>query len=259
MELFDNSLRQQPIYISCTEDKQQRTNPRNDAVGPRVDTCNRDNTGPQNLKACFGNMVCYLYEWNERPMSHMSRNKEPEGHRDWDEKPWSIEPQVYLLHPLFNVRINSVSDTIPCRTSLSLRWPPISPRTLSPRILLKKPTSTTRLPHSTASATLGLLTTSRFQSACPPTIGILDSMVGTPFVIPLSIARLKTCRANVGPLEGTLSHFGKRSESGTAPSMITILPRFALAKFRRRFRTPLKDTSRIVTWVSNAVDAGAIG
>lgn len=259
MELFDNSLRQQPIYISCTEDKQQRTNPRNDAVGPRVDTCNRDNTGPQNLKACFGNMVCYLYEWNERPMSHMSRNKEPEGHRDWDEKPWSIEPQVYLLHPLFNVRINSVSNTIPCRTSLSLRWPPISPRTLSPRILLKKPTSTTRLPHSTASATLGLLTTSRFQSACPPTIGILDSMVGTPFVIPLSIARLKTCRANVGPLEGTLSHFGKRSESGTASSMITILPRFALAKFRRRFRTPLKDTSRIVTWVSNAVDAGAIG
>lgn len=97
MELFDNSLRQQPVYISCTEDKQRRANPRTDAVGPRVDTCNRDNTGPQNLKACFGNLVCYLYEWNERPMSHMSRNREPEGHLEWDEKPWNIGPQVYQI------------------------------------------------------------------------------------------------------------------------------------------------------------------
>lgn len=104
MELFDNSLRQQTVYISCTEDKQQRTNPRRDAVGPRVDTCNRDNTGPQNLKACFENLVCYLYEWNERPMRHMSRNREPEGYLEWDEKPWSIEPRVHQ-HPLFGIRI----------------------------------------------------------------------------------------------------------------------------------------------------------
>lgn len=94
MELFNNSIRQQHVYISCTEDKKRRANPRNDLSGARADSCYGDNTGPQNLKACFDGMVCYLYEWNERSMSHMSRNKAPKGNENWDEKPWGIEPQV---------------------------------------------------------------------------------------------------------------------------------------------------------------------
>ncbi|KAG0136802.1 hypothetical protein HOY82DRAFT_32985 [Tuber indicum] len=89
MRMLDLSFDGNKLYISCTKDTQKRSNPRKDAPGPRS-LCDRDNTGPQNLKACVEDYACYMYRWSERNFDHMSRSKEPKGMDKLDESPFNI-------------------------------------------------------------------------------------------------------------------------------------------------------------------------
>ncbi|RPA89232.1 hypothetical protein L873DRAFT_704438 [Choiromyces venosus 120613-1] len=89
MRLFDLSFDGNKFYISCTRDMQRRDNPREDIPGV-TSPCDRDNSGPQNLKACVADHVCYMYRWSERNFDYLSHNKEPKGMDKWDEPPFNI-------------------------------------------------------------------------------------------------------------------------------------------------------------------------
>ncbi|KAI5838366.1 hypothetical protein DFP73DRAFT_635349 [Morchella snyderi] len=89
MKLFNNSLRLDPVYISCTRDIQSKS-------------CSSDRSGPQDLKFCApGGYVCYMYQWKDRPTRNYSRNTRPNGHENWNEKPWNIDVQ-HIIQSSFN-------------------------------------------------------------------------------------------------------------------------------------------------------------
>ncbi|CUS12656.1 unnamed protein product [Tuber aestivum] len=93
MRLFNLSFEGKKHYISCTKDTQRRSTPKKDTPGPRS-ACERDNSGPQNLKACVEGYACYMYRWSERDLSYLSHNKSPKGMEKWDEPPFNISAEV---------------------------------------------------------------------------------------------------------------------------------------------------------------------
>ena len=100
MRLFDQSFASQKLYISCTKDAQIRSDPQGGDQGQPALSCARDNTGPQNLKACIDGQVCYLYRWSERKFDYLSRNRKPKDLDKWDEAPFNINPEVTHIPPL---------------------------------------------------------------------------------------------------------------------------------------------------------------
>ena len=109
MRLFDLSFDRNKIYISCTKDAQRRSNPRKDEPGPKS-SCKRDNSGPQNLKACVGDYTCYMYRWSERKFDYLSHSKAPKGMNKWGEPPFNITAEVSLtiflsrVYPSANIK-----------------------------------------------------------------------------------------------------------------------------------------------------------
>lgn len=83
------ALKSQKIYISCTQDLLHFKD--KNSRGVEVKECRLDNSGPQNLKACIGNVACYLYHWNDHPLIMGHHNEEPFGLKELAAPPWEID------------------------------------------------------------------------------------------------------------------------------------------------------------------------
>ncbi|KAG0137830.1 hypothetical protein HOY82DRAFT_666764 [Tuber indicum] len=100
------ALMAQQIYITCTADLRTRKNPGDGKGGDQAQSCKRDNTGPQSLKACVpytadeaathgignsqdaGELACYMYKWTARGRAARHHNEVPFGSQEWEE--WGV-------------------------------------------------------------------------------------------------------------------------------------------------------------------------
>ncbi|KAG0126324.1 hypothetical protein HOY82DRAFT_628485, partial [Tuber indicum] len=89
------ALKSQKIYVSCTQDLLHFEG--KNSPGIQVQDCELDNSGPQNLKACIGGAVCYIYRWNDRPLIMGHHNEEPFGLGRIAQTPWNIDVQGIIV------------------------------------------------------------------------------------------------------------------------------------------------------------------
>ncbi|KAG0644002.1 hypothetical protein HOY80DRAFT_997285 [Tuber brumale] len=106
------ALKSQKIYVSCTQDL-LRFESKN-SPGVQVQDCELDNSGPQNLKACIGGAVCYIYRWNDRPLIMGHHNEEPFGLDQIAQPPWDIDVQDIIvssfLSKIYNKENSQLGD-----------------------------------------------------------------------------------------------------------------------------------------------------
>lgn len=92
MRAVDASLKSQPIWISCTSEfltNDPRRNSYRDATIP-TGLCSQDRSGPGELKACIGGMVCYMYKWNDRVQQWRHRVERPYAWEMLPEDPYGF-------------------------------------------------------------------------------------------------------------------------------------------------------------------------
>lgn len=94
------ALKSQKVYISCTQDL--RHIPEKGAEGISITDCAQDNTGPQNLKACIHNAVCYMYRWNDRTLIMGHHNEQPFGFEQLGDYPWNIDASDIIRSSFFS-------------------------------------------------------------------------------------------------------------------------------------------------------------
>lgn len=96
------------IYITCTTDIQNRKDPLYASKSRRAVSCKKDNSGPQDLKACVpytaeegrgrglgdapGELTCYMYKWATRGRTARHHNEAPFGSDEWEYN-WDISPK----------------------------------------------------------------------------------------------------------------------------------------------------------------------
>lgn len=85
----------QRVYITCTSHliSKPNTNTISLKSAAAENFCENDNTGPQNMKACIQNHVCYLYKWNDRGFPIAHHNEAPFGLETLRADPWNVVPR----------------------------------------------------------------------------------------------------------------------------------------------------------------------
>jgi hypothetical protein len=96
LKALNQAFRSQRIYITCTSDfritsKPHRPSSESYSSMAKAANCRRDNTGPQDFKACIDDMVCYMYRFNDRATQTEWHNERPRGKEVWEEHPWNID------------------------------------------------------------------------------------------------------------------------------------------------------------------------
>lgn len=91
LKTLNAALNSQQVYITCTHDYRRTFTSYQPSVEskPPAGSCKRDNSGPQDFKACINGYVCYLYKWNNRGWALSWRNEKIFGSDFIDEEPWS--------------------------------------------------------------------------------------------------------------------------------------------------------------------------
>lgn len=92
LKTLNAALNSQQVYITCTRDYRHTSTSYQPSVEskPPASSCKRDNSGPQDFKACVNGYVCYLYKWNNRGWAPSWRNEKIFGSDFIDEEPWSV-------------------------------------------------------------------------------------------------------------------------------------------------------------------------
>lgn len=96
LKVVDGALKSQTLWISCTKDfytTGARKNSYSEAKYPTT-TCRRDLSGPQDLKECVDDYVCYMYKWDSRGVPFTHQVERPYGLADLAEAPFNITVQV---------------------------------------------------------------------------------------------------------------------------------------------------------------------
>ncbi|KAL7269624.1 hypothetical protein RUND412_007698 [Rhizina undulata] len=94
---LNSALTSQKVYITCTRHMDyEKFDPSVDLVAALEDSCKADKSGPQNLKACIGDQVCYLYRWNDRGLKLAHHNEEPFGFDAIEDEPWEVDPAAII-------------------------------------------------------------------------------------------------------------------------------------------------------------------
>ncbi|KAL7276651.1 hypothetical protein RUND412_000356 [Rhizina undulata] len=95
---LNSALRSQKVYISCTSHITDKIDLylSGDLEAILEDSCAQDKSGPQNLKACIGDKVCYLYRWNDRGVKIAHHNEEPFGFDQIEDEPWEVNPEAII-------------------------------------------------------------------------------------------------------------------------------------------------------------------
>lgn len=114
LKAFNQALRSQTIYITCTPKFRKTRRPhrptsedtKNYLTAP---SCSRDNTGPQDFKACIDNEVCYMYRWSDRGTQLDWHNERPYGKEVWSEAPWEIDIADIIKSSVLGAKANSTS------------------------------------------------------------------------------------------------------------------------------------------------------
>lgn len=101
LKAIDGAFKSQPIWISCTSDfmtTEPRKNSYSRAKVPST-SCERDRSGPQDLKECVDGLVCYMYKWDSRGAAYRHQVERPFGIEEMSGAPYGVSVQVTpLLH-----------------------------------------------------------------------------------------------------------------------------------------------------------------
>lgn len=93
LKILNAALNSQNIYITCTKDYRRTLKPYEPSIESKspTNTCKRDNSGPQDFKACINDYVCYIYKWNNSGLTPGWHNEKIFGPNIVDEAPWNID------------------------------------------------------------------------------------------------------------------------------------------------------------------------
>ncbi|KAL7269625.1 hypothetical protein RUND412_007699 [Rhizina undulata] len=142
-KVLNAAMRTQKIYISCTRDLQTKTETRKGERGPAAKKCAKDNTGPQDLKACLDNQVCYMYNWKDKSSIVIShRNNRPKSSEDWIRLPFKVNTEDIIKSSVATyLQGKSLSDENPkvqLATVPSDLYDPTSARTFTVPVCMSK-------------------------------------------------------------------------------------------------------------------------
>ena len=82
--IFSEALKSQNVFIHCTSSM-------------NAFTCENDSTGPQNLKACIDNRVCYMNKWSGRGYYWRHHVEEPFGVDQMGDWPLLLVPEDIII------------------------------------------------------------------------------------------------------------------------------------------------------------------
>lgn len=93
LKTLNVAINSQSVYITCSKDYRQTSKTWEPSVEDKVPapTCKKDNSGPQDFKACVDGYCCYLYKWNSRGWAPSWRNEKIFGSEVIDEEPWNVD------------------------------------------------------------------------------------------------------------------------------------------------------------------------
>ncbi|RPB05719.1 hypothetical protein L873DRAFT_1797449 [Choiromyces venosus 120613-1] len=96
LKALDATLRSQEIWITCTKDF-KTVKPRADSTSKAkypTNMCQKDMSGPQDLKECVDGNVCYMYKWQSRYLPYQRHNVEKlYGMDTLLDAPYSLDPK----------------------------------------------------------------------------------------------------------------------------------------------------------------------
>ena len=82
--MLSEAMKSQGVYIHCTKDM-------------NAFTCENDNRGPQNLKACIDDRVCYMNKWSGRGYWWRHHAEEPFGVDQMGDWPFLVTPEDIII------------------------------------------------------------------------------------------------------------------------------------------------------------------
>lgn len=96
LKAIDGAFRSQQIWISCTPDFMTTEPSKNSYSRANVPTtsCERDRSGPQDLKECVDGLVCYIYKWDSRGGAYRHQVERPFGIDTMSETPYGVSVKV---------------------------------------------------------------------------------------------------------------------------------------------------------------------
>lgn len=92
LKTLNAAINSQSVYITCSKDYRKTAKTWEPSVEDKslAPTCRKDNSGPQDFKACVDGYCCYLYKWNNRGWAPSWRNERIFGSDFLDEEPWNV-------------------------------------------------------------------------------------------------------------------------------------------------------------------------
>lgn len=107
LKAIDGAFKSQRIWISCTKDFRTTEPRKNSYSRAEVPTtsCERDRSGPQDLKECVEGYVCYLYKWDARGSAYRHQVERPYGIDEMTDAPYGVSVKVYphLPHTILSL------------------------------------------------------------------------------------------------------------------------------------------------------------
>lgn len=96
IKALNQALRSQRNYITCTKDYTITRKPHRPVSllvknFKPASSCQRDNNGPHDFKACVDGYVCYMYHWNDRGNQISWHIERPFGRAILEEQDWDID------------------------------------------------------------------------------------------------------------------------------------------------------------------------
>lgn len=82
--IMSEAMKCQGVYIHCTKDM-------------NAFTCEGDDRGPQNLKACIDDRVCYMNKWSGRGFWWRHHVEEPFGADQMGDWPFLVDPENIII------------------------------------------------------------------------------------------------------------------------------------------------------------------
>lgn len=92
LKTLNAAINSQSVYITCSKDYRRTAKTWEPSIEDKAlaPTCRKDNSGPQDFKACVDGYCCYLYKWNNRGWAPSWRNERIFGSDFLDEEPWGV-------------------------------------------------------------------------------------------------------------------------------------------------------------------------
>ncbi|KAF8430033.1 hypothetical protein EV426DRAFT_708149 [Tirmania nivea] len=97
--IFSEALKSQGVYIHCTKKM-------------NAFSCENDDRGPQNLKACIDNRVCYMNKWSGRGYWWRHHVEEPFGTNQMGDWPMLVTPEDIIISSYKTYKQEKTGKTI---------------------------------------------------------------------------------------------------------------------------------------------------